>query len=119
MISGSRTIRTEEAVLISLAALEEKFAPLHRPKDFDLSHSIPQSEDTGVRQFAENPFGSNKRKNRKNKHLNDVQLAELDSTVETEPGQTENNDNILSDDGDANETENIQQVSQVDLSKFD
>lgn len=48
---GSRTIRTEEAILISLAALEDKFDPVQRPKDFVLSESIPQSEDTGVRQF--------------------------------------------------------------------
>lgn len=48
-ISGSRTIRTEEAILISLAALTEKLEPLHRPRDFDLSHSIPQSEDTGMK----------------------------------------------------------------------
>lgn len=48
---GSRTIRTEEAILISLAALEDKFDPVQRPKDFVLSESIPQSEDTGVRQY--------------------------------------------------------------------
>lgn len=48
---GSRTIRTEEAILISLAALEDKFDPVQRPKEFVLSESIPQSEDTGVRQY--------------------------------------------------------------------
>lgn len=48
---GSRTIRTEEAILISLAALEEKFDPIEKPKPFILSESIPQSEDTGIKQF--------------------------------------------------------------------
>lgn len=52
LFTGSRTIRTEEAILISLAALEEKFSPNQRPKEFDLSSAIPQSEDTGVPQYA-------------------------------------------------------------------
>ncbi|KAJ6643749.1 putative methyltransferase C9orf114 like [Pseudolycoriella hygida] len=48
---GSRTIRTEEAILISLASLQDKLQPNVRPKEFNLSESIPQSEDTGVKQF--------------------------------------------------------------------
>lgn len=48
---GSRTIRTEEAILISLAALEEKFAPIQMAKSFIFTDSIPQSKDTGVRQY--------------------------------------------------------------------
>lgn len=48
---GSRTIRTEEAILISLAALEEKFDPIQRAKTFVFTDSIPQSKDTGVRQY--------------------------------------------------------------------
>lgn len=60
---GSRTIRTEEAILISLATLEDKLKPKEKPKDFDLSHSIPQSEDTGLRQTpSANPFIGDKRK---------------------------------------------------------
>lgn len=47
---GSRTIRTEEAILITLAGLEGKFSPKHRAKQFDLSASIPQSSDTGTNQ---------------------------------------------------------------------
>ncbi|XP_031620847.1 putative methyltransferase C9orf114 [Contarinia nasturtii] len=47
---GSRTIRTEEAILISLAALDEKMQPQHEPKVFDLSHQIARSEDTGIKQ---------------------------------------------------------------------
>lgn len=49
---GSRTIRTEEAILISLAVMEEKLIPNQRPKEFDFQHAIPQSEDTGVKQLA-------------------------------------------------------------------
>lgn len=26
--------------------------PIHRPKSFNLSHSIPQSEDTGMKQYT-------------------------------------------------------------------
>lgn len=63
---GSRTIRTEEAILISLATLEDKLSPNQKPKEFDLSHSIPQSEDTGLRQTpSANPFIGNKRKGKK------------------------------------------------------
>lgn len=50
-VQGSRTIRTEEAILISLAALEDKFAPNVRAKPFDMGDSIAQSKDTGVRQY--------------------------------------------------------------------
>jgi len=46
---GSRTVRTEEAILISLAALEEKWKPKVKCKDFKNSESIAQSEDTGVK----------------------------------------------------------------------
>lgn len=48
---GSRTIRTEEAILIALAGLEEKMKPQQAAKQFALAESIPQSEDTGVKQF--------------------------------------------------------------------
>lgn len=48
---GSRTVRTEEALLISLAVLSEKLNPIEKPKEFHLFDSIPQSEDTGIRQF--------------------------------------------------------------------
>lgn len=48
---GSRTIRTEEAILIALAGLEEKMKPKQAAKEFVLADSIPQSEDTGVKQF--------------------------------------------------------------------
>lgn len=47
---GSRTIRTEEAILITLAGLEGKLCPNLKTKQFDLSASIPQSSDTGTNQ---------------------------------------------------------------------
>lgn len=61
--SGSRTIRTEEAILISLAALEEKLTPKQPARDFNLSHSIPQSEDTGMKQS--NPFEHSRKRKHK------------------------------------------------------
>lgn len=45
---GSRTIRTEEALLIALAALQEKLQPQHADVETDLSDLLPRSEDTGV-----------------------------------------------------------------------
>lgn len=81
-ILGSRTIRTEEAILISLAALEDKMEPEHRPKVFDLSHSIPQSADTGIKQTADDPF---KRKHKKAKnHQNYVQSNGANESAGTE-----------------------------------
>lgn len=72
---GSRTIRTEEAILISLAALEDKFDPVQRPKEFVLSESIPQSEDTGVRHFEP------RRKGTKTKEVGDEVAAEANAVV--------------------------------------
>lgn len=45
---GSRTIRTEEALLIALAALQEKLQPQYAEVETDLSDLLPRSEDTGV-----------------------------------------------------------------------
>lgn len=42
--------------------------PLHQPKIFDLSHAIPQSEDTGIK-----PSFMDFSKKRKNKHLKNQQ----------------------------------------------
>lgn len=46
---GSRTVRTEEAVLISMAALRGKLSPQKKAPDFMFVESIPQSEDTGAK----------------------------------------------------------------------
>ncbi|XP_055625312.1 putative methyltransferase C9orf114 [Toxorhynchites rutilus septentrionalis] len=51
---GSRTVRTEEAILISLAALGEKLDPANRSKEFTSFDAIPQSQDTGIQQYAFN-----------------------------------------------------------------
>lgn len=46
---GSRTVRTEEAILISLAALHDKISAENQIKEFTFVENIPQSEDTGTR----------------------------------------------------------------------
>uniref|UniRef100_A0A336M442 CSON009462 protein n=1 Tax=Culicoides sonorensis TaxID=179676 RepID=A0A336M442_CULSO len=46
---GSRTVRTEEAILISLAALKEKLVTEKNAPEFKFIESIPQSEDTGAK----------------------------------------------------------------------
>ncbi|XP_055701133.1 putative methyltransferase C9orf114 homolog [Phlebotomus papatasi] len=51
---GSRTIRTEEAVLITLAGLQSKLNPLNEAKPFDLFSCIPQSQDTKASQASSN-----------------------------------------------------------------
>ncbi|EDW74506.1 uncharacterized protein Dwil_GK21364 [Drosophila willistoni] len=45
---GSRTIRTEEALLIALAALQEKFQPQNAEVETDLSDLLPRSDETGI-----------------------------------------------------------------------
>ncbi|ALC41200.1 CG12128 [Drosophila busckii] len=45
---GSRTIRTEEALLIAMAALQDKLQPQADDVETDLSDLLPRSEDTGV-----------------------------------------------------------------------
>lgn len=69
---GSRTIRTEEAVLITLATLGEKLAPTQEPPEFKLKDLIAQSEDTGHTSYNSNNNGNNfaepmKRKNKEKK----------------------------------------------------
>ncbi|XP_026482205.1 putative methyltransferase C9orf114 homolog [Ctenocephalides felis] len=49
---GSRTIRTEEAILISLAVLQDKMKPKHKCKEFVQNADIAQSTDTGVKQVV-------------------------------------------------------------------
>ncbi|XP_052872819.1 putative methyltransferase C9orf114 [Anopheles cruzii] len=51
---GSRTVRTEEAILISMAALGGKLCPVNAPKHFTSFDAIPQSQDTGIQQYAFN-----------------------------------------------------------------
>lgn len=47
---GSRTIRTEEALLIALAALQEKFEPNVPEVEEKLEeYQLPRSDDTGIR----------------------------------------------------------------------
>ncbi|XP_053674231.1 putative methyltransferase C9orf114 [Anopheles nili] len=53
-MQGSRTVRTEEAILISMAALGNKLNPVNAPKSFVSFEAIPQSQDTGIKQYAFN-----------------------------------------------------------------
>lgn len=68
---GSRTIRTEEAVLITLAALSEKINPSQPPPEFLLKDLIAQSEDTSVSQIPKEPI---KRKNKIKKDKCEMKL---------------------------------------------
>uniref|UniRef100_A0A6M2DJ08 28S rRNA (uridine-N(3))-methyltransferase n=1 Tax=Xenopsylla cheopis TaxID=163159 RepID=A0A6M2DJ08_XENCH len=52
---GSRTIRTEEAILISLAVLQDKMKAKHKCKDFN-SEGIAQSVDTGAKHIDLSKF---------------------------------------------------------------
>lgn len=73
---GSRTIRTEEALLIALAALQEKLLPHQADVECDLSDLLPRSEDTGV-PMARDVLVSKKKKKRNevNTEPNEVQPA--------------------------------------------
>lgn len=64
---GSRTIRTEEAVLITLASLTEKIEAVEPTPEFKLKDLIAQSEDTGnnPHQFGEPMKRKNKAKKEK------------------------------------------------------
>ncbi|XP_063707951.1 putative methyltransferase C9orf114 homolog [Culicoides brevitarsis] len=64
---GSRTVRTEEAVLISLAALRDKLQPEKAAPEFEFVESIPVSEDTGSVKY---PDGRNPKKKFKKNHSN-------------------------------------------------
>lgn len=75
---GSRTVRTEEATLITLAALSEKIQSINAPPEFILKDLIAQSEDTGHAQQFMEPM---KRKN-KNKKKEKVRVVSESSTAE-------------------------------------
>lgn len=103
---GSRTIRTEEAILISLAALDAKLEPAQRPKEFDLTQCIPQSEDTGIKQFE---VFATKRKHKKPKQFENVkQDIEEDATINDE-----------TDEAMENTAEEPNNSTNEDLSRFD
>ncbi|KAH8401261.1 hypothetical protein KR009_004140 [Drosophila setifemur] len=61
---GSRTIRTEEAVLIAMAALQEKLQPEVGDIESDLTDLLPQSDDTGIT-VGRDALVSKKQKKRK------------------------------------------------------
>lgn len=61
---GSRTIRTEEAILITLAALADKIHPSNIAREFTYKEAIPQSEDTGMK--TDFPPKKDKKRRREN-----------------------------------------------------
>lgn len=61
---GTRTIRTEEAILVTLSALQSKMDQINPVKKFELSESIAQSSDN-------------------------VFLPKFDSNIETKPKEME------------------------------
>ena len=75
---GSRTIRTEEAILITLAAMSEKLNPNQEPPEFKYKDLIAQSEDTGnIQQSSLEPM---KRKNKVKKKRTEMSvIAAADS----------------------------------------
>lgn len=91
---GSRTIRTEEAVLITLAALSEKLAPNDAPPEFKLKDLIAQSEDTGNGQKFAEPM---KRKNKeKQKTQRKVETSEFSGEGDTAEPPITTHDNDMS-----------------------
>lgn len=76
---GSRTIRTEEALLIAMAALQEKLQPEVADVETDLSDLLPQSEDTGI-SVRRDALVSKKQKKRK---LVEEEIPETPVATET------------------------------------
>lgn len=70
--------------MIALAALDSKFEPNQRPKEFDLSDAIPQSEDTGAKQP---PVFANSRKRKQANPFNRDHSGE--QTNETSVNESE------------------------------
>ncbi|XP_017066502.1 putative methyltransferase C9orf114 homolog [Drosophila eugracilis] len=76
---GSRTIRTEEALLIALAALQEKLQPAVADVETDLSDLLPKSEDTGIA-VRRDVLVSKKQKKRKAVDETSVTPVEIEPT---------------------------------------
>lgn len=84
--------------MISLAALEEKFNPVQRPKKFSLAQSIPQSEDTGMKQDtgvrSVDADESTKKKGKKRKPRQPSSVAEGKRSKVTVGGETVTEDSL-------------------------
>lgn len=80
---GSRTIRTEEALLIALAALQEKLQPHHMDVESDLSDLLPRSEDTGV--TMKRDVLVSKKKRRKVEQVNESAEVEVEPEISPLP----------------------------------
>lgn len=69
--------------------MDAKLEPVQRPKEFDLSQSIPQSEDTGIKQFE---VFATKRKHKKPKQFENIQQEiEEDATINEQTDGTMEN----------------------------
>lgn len=76
---GSRTIRTEEAILIAMASLREKFEPVIEDVEEELiKEALPRSEDTG----GIIPKPSQTKMERKRKRLEEGQQKDEIQAVE-------------------------------------
>ncbi|XP_017865294.1 PREDICTED: putative methyltransferase C9orf114 [Drosophila arizonae] len=85
---GSRTIRTEEALLIAMAALQEKLQPQQADVECDLSDLLPRSEDTGI-PMARDVLVSKKKKKKltDNTEPNEIQPAVIATKLNLTPAE--------------------------------
>lgn len=84
---GSRTIRTEEAILIALAGLEGKLDPVQRAKEFDMVDAIAQSDETGVRHTGVKQFEPRRKKQTKTEPAGgEAASSEVEQAVPTGNG---------------------------------
>ncbi|XP_033251861.1 putative methyltransferase C9orf114 [Drosophila miranda] len=81
---GSRSIRTEEALLIALASLQEKLQPELADVETDISDLLPRSEDTGI-PMRRDALISKKQKKRKLLEAPDETVADKPAPKEAAP----------------------------------
>lgn len=75
--------------MISLAALDAKLEPVQRPKEYDLSQCIPQSEDTGIKSFE--VFATKRKHKKPNQFENVKQEIDKDATINDQTDEVTNN----------------------------
>lgn len=89
---GSRTVRTEEAVLITLSTLSDKIEPVAAAPEFKLKDLIAQSEDTGnLQKFGEPMKRKNSNKQKKVKREAPELSGDSDNNV-TSPKKANDDD---------------------------
>ncbi|XP_037951004.1 putative methyltransferase C9orf114 [Teleopsis dalmanni] len=81
---GSRTIRTEEAVLVAMAALQEKLCPQNEEMEEMYKDLLPSSEDTGFTPYIQNNKKPKKRKFAEHTTIGDKETSnEFKNKLET------------------------------------